>query len=59
MKLSKHLFLSYHYRFAIARPRVHGGFAIMMERVITRNKNEVTVTHSKFPKNPHYFRLSH
>lgn len=58
MKLSEHLFLSYHYRIAVARPRVHGGYAIMMDRVIiTRNLDEVLVTFSKILKNPRKFKL--
>ncbi len=58
MNISKYLFSSYHYHIAVARPRVHGGYAIMMDRVIiTCNLDEVLVTFSRFPKNPHKFRL--
>lgn len=60
MKLKDYMFMSYNYRIAVARPRAHGGFAVMMDRVIiTPNLNEVTVVFSRFPMKPHKFTLSH
>lgn len=60
MKLKDYMFMSPDYRNAIARPRVHGGFAVMMDRIIiTRNLDEVIVVFSRFPMKPHKFTLSH
>ena len=60
LKLKDFMFMSGHYRNAIARPRVHGGFAVMMDRVIINsNLDEITVFFSRFPETPQKFSLSH
>lgn len=60
MKLKDYMFMSYHYRVAIARPRVHGGYAVMMNRVIiTPVLDDVEVWFSRFYKEPHKRHLSY
>lgn len=54
MKLKDYMFMSYHYRVAIARPRVHGGYAVMMKQIIiTPELDEVEIWFSRFYKNSH------
>lgn len=59
LKLKDFMFMPGHYRNAIARPRVHGGFAVMMDRVIINpHMDEIIVFFSRFPETPHKFNLS-
>lgn len=59
MNLKDYLFMDHHFRNGFARPRVKGGFAIMMDRlIITHNLDEVEIYFSRFTRNPHYRRLA-
>lgn len=57
MKLKNYLFMSHSFRIAAARPRIHGGFAVMMyDVIVTPNLDEISVTRAIFSKAPRKFR---